>query len=98
LDSGADDYIQKPKNPGEIEELYARIRAHLRSADLQRALAERNRELEEAHKKLRFELDLARKVQLGLMPHPPQPRGVLRVAVRYDPANQLGGDIYDFFR
>jgi sigma-B regulation protein RsbU (phosphoserine phosphatase) len=98
LDSGADDYIQKPKNPGEIRELFARIRAHLRTADLQRELAERNAALEAAQKKLNFELDLARKVQHGLMPHPPQPRGVLRVAVRYTPANQLGGDVYDFYR
>jgi phosphoserine phosphatase RsbU/P len=98
LDAGADDYIQKPKTRDEIRELFARIRAHLRTADLQRALAERNNQLEEAHQKLRFELDLARKVQLGLMPHPPHPRGILRVAVRYTPANQLGGDVYDFYR
>ena len=32
------------------------------------------------------------------MPKPPKPRGVLRVAVRYTPANQLGGDVYDFYR
>jgi sigma-B regulation protein RsbU (phosphoserine phosphatase) len=32
------------------------------------------------------------------MPHPPKPRGVLRVAVKYTPANQLGGDVYDFYR
>jgi sigma-B regulation protein RsbU (phosphoserine phosphatase) len=105
LDAGADDYIQKPNNPREFDELFARIRAHLRNADLQaeldvrnHQLEERNYQLEEAHKKLKFELDLARKVQLGLMPHPPQPRGVLRVAVRYTPANQLGGDVYDFYR
>jgi sigma-B regulation protein RsbU (phosphoserine phosphatase) len=98
LDSGADDYIQKPKNPDEIRELFARIRAHLRIADLRAELAERNRLLESAHKKLSFELDLARKVQFALMPRPPAPRGVLRVAVRYNPANQLGGDIYDFYR
>jgi sigma-B regulation protein RsbU (phosphoserine phosphatase) len=98
LDSGADDYIQKPKNPDEIKELFARIRAHLRIADLRSALAERNRLLEAAHKKLNFELDLARKVQFAMMPRPPKPRGVLRVAVRYSPANQLGGDVYDFYR
>ncbi len=98
LDSGADDYIQKPKNPEEIQELFARIRAHLRIADLRSELAERNRLLEAAHKKLSFELDLARKVQFALMPRPPKPRGVLRTAVRYTPANQLGGDVYDFYR
>ena len=78
--------------------MFARIRAHLRIADLAAELAERNRLLEAAHKKLTFELDLARKVQFALMPRPPKPRGVLRVAVRYTPANQLGGDVYDFYR
>jgi sigma-B regulation protein RsbU (phosphoserine phosphatase) len=98
LDAGADDYIQKPKSPEDIEELFARIRAHFRLADMGRELAERNRLLEEAHKKLQFELDLARKVQRGLMPRPPRPRGVLKAAVKYTPANQLGGDVYDFYR
>ncbi|WP_165071226.1 SpoIIE family protein phosphatase [Paludisphaera rhizosphaerae] len=98
LESGADDYIEKPKSPDDIEEMFARIRAHLRIADLHSELAERNRLLEAAHKKLTFELNLARKVQEAMMPRPPSPRGVLRVAVRYTPANQLGGDVYDFYR
>jgi len=98
LEAGADDYIQKPKSPDDVQEMYARIRAHLRIADLRAELAERNRLLEAAHKKLTFELDLARKVQFALMPRPPKPRGVLQAAVRYTPANQLGGDVYDFYR
>src|SRR3954447_1430105 len=98
LEAGADDYIQKPKGPEEFQEMFARIRAHLRIADLRIEIAERNRLLEAAHKKLTFELDLARKVQFALMPRPPKPRGVLQVAVRYTPANHLGGDVYDFYR
>jgi sigma-B regulation protein RsbU (phosphoserine phosphatase) len=98
LEAGADDYIQKPKSPEEVQEMFARIRAHLRITDLRAELANRNRLLESAHKKLTFELDLARKVQFALMPRPPKPRGVLRMAVRYTPANQLGGDVYDFYR
>src|SRR3954452_1096715 len=98
LEAGADDYIQKPKGPEEFKEMFARIRAHLRIADLRAELADRNRLLESAHKKLTFELDLARKVQFALMPRPPKPRGVLQLAVRYTPANQLGGDVYDFYR
>ncbi|QEH33152.1 Alkaline phosphatase synthesis transcriptional regulatory protein PhoP [Aquisphaera giovannonii] len=98
LEAGADDYIQKPKSPDEVQEMFARIRAALRAADLTAEVAERNRQLEAAHKKLTFELDLARKVQFALMPRPPKPRGVLQVAVRYTPANQLGGDVYDFYR
>jgi sigma-B regulation protein RsbU (phosphoserine phosphatase) len=96
LDAGADDYIEKPKTPQEIQEVFARIRAQLRIADLRRELAERNRQLEIAQAKLELELKLARKVQLGLMPRPPKARGALRLAVRYQPANALGGDVYDF--
>ena len=95
LTAGADDYIEKPKGQDDFRVLCARIHAHLRIADLRGELAERNRLLEAAHKKLTFELELARKVQLALMPRPPKPRGVLRLAVRYSPANQLGGDVYD---
>ena len=96
LDAGADDYIEKPQAPQDIQEIFARIRAQLRIADLRRELAERNRQLEAAQAKLGLELKLARKVQMGLMPKPPAPRGVLRLGVFYQPANQLGGDVYDF--
>jgi len=98
LSAGADDYIEKPNGQEDFRVLCARIAAHLRIADLRIELAERNRLLESAHKKLTFELELARKVQLALMPRPPKPRGMLRLAVRYTPANQLGGDVYDFYR
>jgi phosphoserine phosphatase RsbU/P len=98
LKAGADDYIEKPKGSDDFQVLCARIEAHLRIADLHAEITERNRLLEAAKKKLEFELELARKVQQALMPRPPKPRGVLRVAVRYTPANQLGGDIYDFYR
>jgi sigma-B regulation protein RsbU (phosphoserine phosphatase) len=98
LNAGADDYIQKPQSPQEIQELFARIRAQLRIADLRAELAERNARLEAMQAKLTLELNLARKVQLGLMPRPPKPRGAIRLAVSYEPANALGGDVYDFVR
>ncbi len=98
LTAGADDYIEKPKGHDDFRVLCARIHAQLRTADLRGALAERNRLLESAHKKFTFELELARKVQLALMPRPPKPRGMLRLAVRYSPANELGGDVYDIYR
>jgi phosphoserine phosphatase RsbU/P len=105
LTAGADAYIEKPKGKDDFRVLCAQIQAHLRIADLgielanrSIELANRNRLLESAQKKLFFELELARKVQLALMPRPPKPRGMLRLGVRYTPANQLGGDVYDFYR
>ena len=98
LTAGADDYIEKPKGQDDFRVMCARIHAQLRTADLRGELAERNRLLEAAHKKFTFELELARKVQLALMPRPPKPRGILRLAVRYSPANELGGDVYDIYR
>jgi sigma-B regulation protein RsbU (phosphoserine phosphatase) len=98
LDAGADDYIQKPQSPNEVQEVFARIRAQLRIADLRRELAERNQQLEAAQAKLHHELELARKVQFALMPGAPRPRGPIRFAVRYKPAATLGGDVYDFTR
>jgi phosphoserine phosphatase RsbU/P len=98
LEAGADDYIQKPKGAEEFQVLVARIRAHLRLADQDAEVVNLNRLMAAAIKKHEFELGLARKVQHALMPRPPKPRGVLRIAVRYAPANQLGGDVYDFYR
>lgn len=98
LDAGADDYIEKPKSPEEVQEVFARIRAQFRISDLRQEIADRNRDLEAAQDKLKHELELARKVQMGLMPKAPPPRGVLRFAVRYQPTNMLGGDVYDFYQ
>ena len=96
LNAGADDYLEKPRSPQEVQELFARIRAQLRIADLRGELARRNQQLQSAQDKLHLELELARKVQTALMPRPPKPRGPLRMAVRYHPVNTLGGDVYDF--
>jgi len=98
LEAGADDYIQKPKGPEEFQVLVARIRAHLRNVDLNAEVVALTRLQDAAIKKHKFELGLAQKVQFALMPRPPKPRGILGLAVRYTPANQLGGDVYDFYR
>lgn len=42
------------------------------------------------------ELDLARRVQRRLMAAPPQMVGI-SIDVRFEPANEVGGDYYDFF-
>ena len=53
LEAGADDYIQKPKSPDDVQEMYARIR-RICGSPICAQLAERNRLLEAAHKKLTF--------------------------------------------
>jgi serine phosphatase RsbU (regulator of sigma subunit) len=98
LDAGADDYFEKSHLGDSAEEFYARIRAQLRIGDLQRELAERNRQLEDAQAKMVFELELARKVQFALMPAAPRPAGLVKYGVKYRPVNRLGGDVYDFVR
>ena len=95
--AGADDYIEKPKGSDDFRVLCADRGA---PADRRPALGTRRTQppARSGAQEVEFELELARKVQFALMPRPPKPRGVLRVAVRYTPANQLGGDVYDFYR
>ena len=99
LKAGADDYIEKPKGLDDFEVLCARIEAHLRIADLHRELTERNRLLEAAHKKFEVRARAGAKspARADAAAHRSR-EGVLRLAVRYTPANQLGGDVYDFYR
>ena len=98
LDAGADDYIEKPKSPEDVQELFARIRAQLRIADLRRELAERNRQLEVGAGEAQPGIEAGTHGPVGPDAQGAAPRGALRVAVRYHPANQLGGDVYDFAR
>lgn len=88
---GATDYVSKPLNAAE---LMARSRIHLEN----RALL---RDLRVYHERQRRELGLAWRMQERLVPNPDRlarlssERG-LRVAPRFIPSSELGGDIWDF--
>ena len=68
LNSGANDYIEKPKASDDFLVLFARIEAHLRVADLHAEITDRNAQLEAARKQFWFDLWLARKLRFAIMP------------------------------
>ncbi len=99
LAAGADDYIEKPKGQEEFRVLCARNTSlTCGSPTCGASWPSRTVFWKRPTRSLSFELKLAQKVQLALIPRPPTPRGGLGLAVRYSPANQLGGDVYDIYR
>jgi sigma-B regulation protein RsbU (phosphoserine phosphatase) len=98
----ADTYLLRPFAP---IELLGQVAAFLRSKELHDRLAEKNaevhrinRRLQQAYQQIDQELDLARRIQLSLLPQtlPEAPR--VRFAVHYRLCGRVGGDFYDAFR
>jgi serine phosphatase RsbU (regulator of sigma subunit) len=90
---GGVDYLTKPF---QIEELHARVETHLKLRRLQIELEEYSRHLELARERLKLDLELARRVQLGFLPlRLPEVPGYEFFA-HYEPAHEVGGDYYDF--
>jgi sigma-B regulation protein RsbU (phosphoserine phosphatase) len=75
-----------------IKELHDRLTE--KSAEVHRV----NHRLQQAHQQIDQELELARRIQLSLLPQslPEAPR--VRFAVHYRLCGQVGGDFYDAFR
>jgi phosphoserine phosphatase RsbU/P len=83
---GAVDYIHKPFSPPIVT---ARVRTHLMLRDAHETVA---RQLLTVNS----ELELAREVQLSILPHEiPQLQG-LEISARYLPMSSVAGDFYDF--
>jgi serine phosphatase RsbU (regulator of sigma subunit) len=90
---GGVDYITKPF---QMEELHARVETHLKIRRLQTELEEYSHHLELARERLKFDLELARKVQRGFLPLClPEVPGYAFFAY-YESAYEIGGDYYDF--
>lgn len=90
LDTGADDFIQKPPN---IKELRARLRSGLRIRHLSQALQKKQREME-------FDLQQARAYVLSLLPDPIDTVHYTGIRIRLEwtfiPSAELGGDIFQY--
>ncbi len=83
---GAVDYIHKPFSPAVVQ---ARVHTHL-------VLREAREQLARQLLTINNELEMAREIQLSILPHEiPKIRG-LGIAARYLPMNSVAGDFYDF--
>jgi sigma-B regulation protein RsbU (phosphoserine phosphatase) len=86
LDVGAVDYIRKPFSPSIVR---ARVRTHLLLRDSQEQL---NRQV----LAINNELELARQIQLSILPSRPPTIPSIEIATRYFPMTAVAGDYYDF--
>jgi phosphoserine phosphatase RsbU/P len=83
---GAVDYIHKPFSPAVVK---ARVHTHLVLRDARQQLA---RQLLDINN----ELEMAREIQMSILPNQiPKVRG-LEIAARYLPMSSVAGDFYDF--
>jgi serine phosphatase RsbU (regulator of sigma subunit) len=86
FDVGAVDYVHKPFSPAVVK---ARVRSHI-------LLREARAQLAKQLLDINAELEMARQIQLSILPHAlPQLRG-LDIAARFLPMTSVAGDFYDF--
>jgi serine phosphatase RsbU (regulator of sigma subunit) len=90
---GAVDYVSKPFN---AHELMARVHTHLTVDRLRTSVSEKNAALEKAQQQMSAELDLARAMQVAILPSRFPAAAGCDGAARMLPATTMGGDFYDF--
>ncbi len=90
---GAVDYVSKPFN---AHELMARVHTHLTVDRLRTSVSEKNAALEKAQQQMSAELDLARAMQVAILPSRFPVAPGCEGAARMLPATTMGGDFYDF--
>jgi len=85
---GAVDYIHKPFSPPIVT---ARVRTHLMLRDAHETVAQQLVAINN-------ELEMARQIQLSILPRETPKLEGLDIAARYIPMSSLAGDFYDFIR
>lgn len=93
LHAGADDFVTKPVN---LAVLRARIDTHLRLHAMRKQLQQQKTELEQWRQSHELDLDNAQRTQHALLPTRPPNIAGWKVAARYRPLIQVGGDMYDY--
>jgi serine phosphatase RsbU (regulator of sigma subunit) len=86
LEVGAVDYIRKPFSPAIVK---ARVRTHLMLRDAREELAQQLFAIQ-------HELELAREIQLSILPRQLPKMDSLEIAARYLPMSTVAGDFYQF--
>ena len=94
MNAGADDFIVKPFNSGELD---VRIRAGERVLRLERELEERNKKLVYAYDKIRNDLEAAANMQKSLLPVSAMTVSSLRFDWIFCPCSFVAGDIFGVF-
>ena len=85
---GAVDYVHKPFSPAVVR---ARVRSHI-------LLREARAQLAEQLLALNNELEMARQIQLSILPHSIPALPGLEIAARFLPMTSVAGDFYDFIQ
>lgn len=101
LDAGADDFLTKPVNPGELR---ARIAAADRIVWMQRQLSEKNQvisetlnQLQAVYEKIDQDLIQAKNIQKSLVPERTRWFGQSRISLLLKPCGHIGGDLVGMF-
>jgi phosphoserine phosphatase RsbU/P len=95
MEAGADDFLSKPFDQGELR---VRLRAGERFIELERDLAQRNTQLQEANKRMTRDLEAAARVQQSLLPSTMPDVPQAHFAWHYRPCDELAGDFLNVFR
>ena len=102
LDAGADDFLSKPMDLGEM---HARLRAGQRLLSMQDDLVDKNRRITEAFDRLNAiyqsidrDLAAAARLQQALIPEPQTMCGPVAIGRLYTPSHHVGGDLIGFFK
>lgn len=94
MESGADDFVVKPFNKGELN---VRIRAGERILKLERDLEKRNKKLSEAYSIISKDLETAANMQKSLLPDASLTISEFVFDWLFCPCSFVAGDIFNFF-